>query len=262
MLVFIVPIKSKQLAKDWQSVSTLFERCLKSICNQTNPDFYVFVICNDRPEISFTHPQVTYLEREFSPFENNWQNRNLDRLRKVALGLVHARPLNPSHIVCVDADDCINRHLTTFVQQNPQAPGWYFSKGYVYQEGSQLIRLMRKGFDRYSSTSNIIRTDLFQLPPNFTETDCLQPITTPHPYLKTLFDGYRHREIIATLARQDTHLKPLPFPGGIYTRNGENVYFGISDQNRKISLKSRLMRLKSLLDFRWVSPSIRQNFGL
>jgi hypothetical protein len=263
MLVFIIPIKSKKLSQSWKTVSSLFERCVKSICNQTTNNFQVIVVCNEKPEIEFTHPQITYIERDFPMIDTEWRTKELDRTRKIITGLIHAQTFKqPSHIMFVDADDCVSNRLADFVAGNPQSNGWYFKKGYMYQDGSKNIRIMRKGFHEYCGTSNIIRYDLFDLPTNFDENECLKERADENKYIKNIFDSYRHRDIAGTLAGKGANIAPLPFPGGVYIRNNENIYFGVDDQGRKLSLKSRLLRMKAVLDSRWMTKSLRNEFGL
>jgi hypothetical protein len=262
MLVFIIPIKSKKLSQSWKTVSVLFERCVKSICNQTVKDFQVIVVCNEKPEIEFTHPQITYIERDFPMINTDWKTKELDRTRKIVTGLIHAQKLKPSHIMFVDADDCVSNRLAEFVARNSQFNGWYLKKGYMYQDGNKSMQIMRKGFHNYCGTSNIIRYDLFNLPENFDESECLKERADDNEYIKHIFDCYRHRDIIKTLTHKGAEIEPLNFPGGVYIRNKENIYFGVDDQGRKISLKSRLLRMKAVLDSRWLTKSLRNEFGL
>lgn len=263
MLIFIIPIKSKKLSQSWETVSSLFERCVKSICNQTLNNFQVIVVCNEKPEIEFTHPQITYLERDFPLIINTEsKTKELDRTRKIVTGLIYAQTLKPSHIMFVDADDCVSNRLAEFVARNRQSNGWYFKKGYMYQDGSKIMRIMRKGFHNYCGTSNIIKYDLFDLPANFHENECLKEKLDENEYIKHIFDCYRHRDIIGTLAQKRANIEPLPFPGGVYIINNENTYFGVDDRGRKISLKSRFLQMKAVLDNRWLTKSLRNEFGL
>ncbi|MBW4688737.1 MAG: glycosyltransferase family 2 protein [Komarekiella atlantica HA4396-MV6] len=255
MLVFIVPVKSKYVSTSWETVSKLFERCVKSICNQTINDFRVIVVCNEKPEIEFSHPHITYIEHNFELQGKDWKSKQLDKLSKFTTGLIYARQLNPSHVMCVDADDCVSKYLAEFVNSKPQANGWFIKKGYIYNEGSKLIRVMRKGFDQYCGTSNIIRYDLYNVP------EMVSAIYDKE-YTQYIFNSYRHRDITSTLAKKGTPLEPLPFPGAVYIKNGENVYFGVANKNKALPLKSRLLRMKALLDYRWLVQSTHEEFSL
>jgi glycosyltransferase involved in cell wall biosynthesis len=255
MLAFIVPLKSKKTCTSWENVSRLFERCVKSICHQTTDNFQVIVVCNEKPEIQFTHHKITYIEQEFPLPSTDLYSKDMDRTRKVITGFLYAQKIKSSHIMCVDADDCVSKHIAKFVNSYPQADGWFFKQGYVYYENSQLIRIMRKGFDSYCGTSNIVRTDLYQIPETLNESDEIE-------YRELIYNHYRHREIIGTLAKKGATLASLPFPGAIYTCNGENIYHGVKEFKKKINLKIRLLRIKALFDSRWINASLRDEFQL
>ena len=55
MLVFCIPLRSKEVSKDWNKVSLLFNRTLESIYNQTNANFKVFVACHQIPTLNQTY---------------------------------------------------------------------------------------------------------------------------------------------------------------------------------------------------------------
>ncbi|MBW4562835.1 MAG: glycosyltransferase family 2 protein [Mojavia pulchra JT2-VF2] len=256
MLVFIIPLKSKRISKSWKAVSGLFERCVKSICNQTTNKFRVIVVCNEKPNIEFEHPHITYIEHDFSLPGSDYKSKELDRTRKILTGLIYARNFNPSHIMCVDADDCVSKHLAEFVSCNPHSCGWLIKKGYIYSDGSRLIRIMRKGFDRYCGTSNIVKYDLYDIPQYLEDVDYEQ-------YTNIIYNYYNHREIAYTLSKKGLIIETLPFIGAVYYVNhGENIYYGVENKNGKIPLKVKFLRVKSLFDYRWLTNSLRDDFGL
>ena len=164
MIVFIIPVKSKQAATSWTELCKLFERCLRSVCSQTSPDFQVVVVCNERPEIEFHHSQVDYLDIDFPIPQASYNARVDDRAKRVVAGLLAVRNLCPSHIMSVDADDCISRQIAAFVSQHKDANGWYVNSGYEYEEGSNKISIRRKDFHKICGTCNIINYQLFNLP--------------------------------------------------------------------------------------------------
>ena len=254
MLVFIVPLKSSKVSTSWNSVCQLFERCVKSICNQTSKDFRVIVVCHEKPQINFTHSHVEYIEVDFPIPTSKYDSKEKDRTRKILTGLINAKKLNPSHIMFVDADDCLNRKIAEFVNLNSQANGWFVKKGYLYRNGMNSVRLMRKGFDQYCGTSNIIRYDLFGINQTKVEDEIVEKI----------HNNYRHREIKDTLAQKGAVLEPLPFAGAIYViGNGENIYYeNAGIQKKSMSFKTKLLRMKALLDNRLLTKSFRNEFGL
>lgn len=216
MLVFIIPIKSSKIAKSWTELSKMFERCLRSICNQTSSEFHVMVVCHEKPQINFYHPQVQYIEVNFPIPSSDYTEKMEDRAQKVAAGLLAAQDLQPSHIMSVDADDCISNQLAAFVNQNKQSNGWYMETGYEYEEGSSKIIVKKENFYKVCGTSNIINYRLLTIPEKMLPSGQLtgyDRFLSGHPLAK------------GDLAARGMPIQPLPFPGTIYVRDkvGESV---------------------------------------
>lgn len=216
MLAFIIPLKSAKISSSWDYVCKLFERCLKSTCHQTNPHFRVIVVCNEKPEIEFHHPNVHYLQVEFSaPKENNRIASGLaDKGRKVLSGLIEAQKFSPTHTMSVDADDCVSSRLAEYISQHPQENGWFFQKGYKYLNNTDFLYIKRREFYRQTGTANILRYDLNDIPEN--------------PEFNRGCGYYlfhiNHQDLKGIMAKQGTPLKPLPFPGAVYViGSGENM---------------------------------------
>jgi hypothetical protein len=216
MLVFIIPIKSSKVAKSWSDLCAYFERTLRSVCNQTSSTFHVIVVCNEKPSINFHHPQVTYLEVDIPIPEPNYTSKMEDRAKKVAIGLLAAQDFQPTHIMPVDADDCISNQLAAFVNQNQQDNGWYMESGYEYEEGSRKIIVKKENFYKVCGTCNIINYRLLTMPEKTLDYDRLMGydrFLSGHPLAK------------GDLAERGTPIQPLPFMGTIYIRDmiGESV---------------------------------------
>ncbi len=243
MLVFVVPLKSPQASKSWQLVTQLFERCVKSLCNQTSPNYRVIVVCNERPRIKFHHPNITYIEVNFPPANESdpISIGHTDKGRKILKGLIHAQAFSPSHTMAVDADDCVSKHLAEFVHKNQNGHGWFINKGYKYQNGSDIIYIKRSHFYKMCGTCNILKYDLNQLPEN-------PEYNRGYGYYKFYID---HEKVRETLTQKGTPIKPLPFPGAVYiVATGENLYYG----STKLTF--------NILNRKFLNPSIQEEFGL
>jgi hypothetical protein len=251
MLGFVIPLKSKKVSQSWESTSKLFERSIKSVCNQSESEFRVIVVCHEKPDIEFVHPNVTYIEVNYPVPTQDYKSKKLDREQKTAIGIIESRNLNLSHIMVVDADDCISRHLAKFVSLNRESYGWFINKGYSYKDRSKLIKIIRKGFDRYCGTSIIIRADLYNFPIDKNEDELGD----------YMYRFYEHRQIRSTLTERGTPVDSLPFVGAVYIEHGDNNYLG-KHNSSIISLKSRISRAKSYFDYRLLTTKIRQDFSL
>jgi hypothetical protein len=214
MLVFVVPLKSCSVTKSWDYVSRLFERSLRSACAQTSPQFKVIVVHHEKPEIGFSHPAVIYLGVDFHvPGFNDRTAQNRDKYRKLAAGFIAARELHATHVMELNADDCVSNRLAEWVRQHPQTPGWFFERGYFYRDGTRRIYRKAGEFYQWCGTSNIIRYDLLRLPER-REIESADSRFFGHFWLKE------------KIAVSGAALMPLPFPGAVYvqTKSGEATH--------------------------------------
>lgn len=256
MLVFVIPLKSPKVAKSWSYVSGLFERCLRSVCNQSAAEFHAIVVCHERPQIDFSDPRVSYIDVDFAVPDSLLNSLHRDKRRKVLTGLIRAREYRPSHVMIVDADDCVSRRLSEFVGRNPRSHGWYIENGYVYQDGSERILFKGQNFYRWCGTCNIVRYDLLDLPP-----------TPDDP--RTVLLPFGHAQVKETLAVRGTPLAPLPFPGAVYvnSKHGEGTFARrtffskLKDAPRAVFHAPKLALL-NLFESEPLTDSIRAEFGL
>jgi hypothetical protein len=236
MIVFLIPLKSKQVSQDWKHVSTLFERCVRSIVNQTSENFRVVIVCHERPEIQITHPSIHYVEVDFPPpkldseYAISFGLMEKDKNQKMWLGLNYADRLNPSHVMFVDADDCVSCRIADFVSHNPDNDGWFIDSGYVYKDGSDRIFYKKKNFHLMNGTSAIIKYALVK-------NESMNSIDVDW---STSF----HQHVVNVMEQKKNPLLPLPFPGAVYiVENGENIW---ADQGKSVKLESKLAFLKNL----------------
>lgn len=251
MLVFVIPVKSPLVSKSWNRFSKLFERCIQSVCNQTSPDFRAIVVCNEKPHTQFNHPHIQYIEVDFLPpnldsasYGQARGSGDADKAKKILTGLAYAEKFQPSHIMVVDADDCVTKYLAEFVNQNSQDDGWYLQKGYVYEEGRNFIYLNLKNFNQSCGSSVIIKYNLSNL----------------------LFSDLNYYDHNNHVLQNGIILNPLPFPGAIYSIKNEENQFMKREQTKQLKKKegSLIFFIRKAIKYRplIITKSIRNNFGL
>lgn len=244
------------MSGSWNLVCKLFERTLRSTCNQTSSDYQVIVVCHEKPQVSFDTSQVTYLQVNLPLPGADYASKEKDKMLKMQHGLLHAKAINASHVMFVDADDCVSQHLAQFVAQNPNENGWFLGRGFDYQENFRLLRVRHRNLHLRTNTSHVIKLDL------------LEPEMKLHPdEVKRGDCVLYHIDTAAILKQRGTPLKLLPFRGVIYiTDNGENMWW--SQQNiasKNNGIQSILAALKSSYQSFITQPvtdSIRDEFGL
>ena len=232
MLAFIIPLKSSQVSGSWNLVCKLFERTLRSVCNQTSSEYHVIVVCHEKPDIAFNSDKVTYIQVNFPLPSNEYVSKERDRRLKVQAGLLKAREIEASHIMVVDADDCVSKYLAEFVNQDPDHNGWFINRGYDYQEDAGVLHLRNKNLHLRTGSSHIVRLDLLALEMN------LSP-----DQIKISNCVLNHVDTARILKERGTPLTPLPFRGVIYiTDNGENIWWGQDSINKVgISFKQKIL---------------------
>lgn len=246
MLVFILALQSPETSKDWLHISRMCERTLRSVCAQTSTDFRVFLVCNTRPEIGFTNPHLTIIERNFPIPAANSSDRMKDKWSKLKVGLVAARHLAPAHIMLMDADDCVHRGLAEHVTRHPDAIGWSFDVGYFCDEGSHWL-YRTTDFSRFCGSSAIIRLSAEDFPESETE---------PEGRYFILANG--HSVIKEYMIKRGSPLQTLPFAGAVYmTNTGEN-YTGV----RMGGWQGKRHMLKKMWAARPLTAGIRSEMGL
>ncbi|GMN11450.1 hypothetical protein MTsPCn9_09430 [Croceitalea sp. MTPC9] len=259
MLAFVVPVKSKAVTSDWNKFSQLLERTLKSICNQTDSNFKVVVVCHEIPETTFSHQNLHYVQVDFEPpipndFESSksfYKAKEMDKGKKILLGVEYAsKEFKTDYIMTVDSDDYVSKNISTFVNNSSgHIPGWYIKNGYIHVEGRKFLVKTFK-FNHLCGSSIIVKPELVRYFIGINST--------------FYFD---HR---LTILNTNIALQKVPFPAGIYdVGNGENIF--MSFQNVKsfgqhgnwISLKGlkRLyFRLKNYR-FRFITRGLRKEFN-
>lgn len=258
MLVFIIPLKSAKLSSSWERVCQLLERTVKSVCNQTSSHFKVLIVCHEKPELSFVDPRVSYLSVDL-PLPSDYEGKEKDKMSKMLLGLREARSLNPSHIMFVDADDCVSNRLVEFVDKNIDKNGWFIEEGYEYREDIQNLKYRKKGLHLRTNTSHIIKIDLLD-----------SALTIKLDEVKRENFILNHRDTANILKSRGTPLEKLPFPGIVYiTDNGENMWWSqsniselVKDYTWRDKLKVYLGKVYQKLLTRPLTPAIQAEFCL
>jgi len=259
MIVFIIPVKSQQVSGSWEQFSKLFERTLKSVSNQTNPNFKIIVVCHEKPLTQFTHPNLEYIHVDFEPPQLATAEKSKhdglkeeDKSKKIQAGIAHSEQYNPDYLMVVDADDCISNTIVAFVkaQKDKNIPGWYSKKGYIYREGDRFISLNKENFNTLCGTCIIIKPE----------------------YMPNIFQRVPHLLFVhkTTDFANGASLEPLPFPAAIYSMaNGEN-HFMNNDMIKNLnsgsvfSLKTLRSIFRKLKKYRPkpVSGALKREFGI
>lgn len=258
MLTFVIPVKSKSVSSDWTNFSQLFEKTLKSICNQKDSNFKVVVVCHETPEINFSHENLHFIHPDFEPPSKEnispktyLTNQRIDKGNKIKLGVAYAsKELNADYVMLVDSDDLVSNNVATFVNNNGNdLPGWYVGKGYLNFKWKNIIVATKK-FNYLCGSCIIIKPNLIE-----------------HFFDKGKIDLYFDHRL--TSLNSNIELKRVPFCAAIYNiGNGENIYMSFQKVKKfnnhwKGIYMQGLKRLYGKFrnyHFRFITPKFRAEF--
>lgn len=220
ILTFIIPVRHPDNASNWQQVKDNLQEAIRSISQQDIDGWKAVIIANSGADLPTMPPgfSVKWVDFEPNPLyrqgtadkETFNEAVRKDKGYRVLAGMLHAGEMG--HVMIVDDDDFVSKHLTSFVAKNPAANGWYIRDGYVWPtEGRLLYRV--SNFSRICGTSHIIRADLYKLPLTIEAAD--------ESYIKRTLGS--HIFMHGHLDSIGYPLAPLPFIGAVYrTAHPEN----------------------------------------
>lgn len=236
MIFFVIPLRSKYSSKNWHNVNLLFNNTIKSVYNQTDPDFKILVAIHDLPDLTFkVDDRVEFLKMNYE-VPKNLDQQMLDKYYKKRYLMKRVKELGGGYVMMVDADDYISNRIAEYVNKNKHQNGYFMNNGYEFDSKNKYMQKAPR-FYKLCGTSSII---------NYKETDLPEDISfqgykwlnrdRPNEYI---FD-YGHTMWATLMFNQNRPLKPLPFRGAVYVINsGENH----SQFSSNISKKRKLFRL-------------------
>jgi hypothetical protein len=255
MMTFVIPVKSKTVSSNWTYFSSLVNRSINSICNQSKSNFKVLVVCHEIPKTNFENDsRVEFLKVKFAPpiLKNNADDRWLkeaDKGKKLKFGAEYSATLGAEYMMTVDSDDCISNKISEYVFKNSDdsIPGWYVKQGYLYPEGKKYAYLNLKNFNHVCGSGVIIKPELIDL-----------------MYGDNFWFKHERSQLENGLS-----LLPLPFTGAIYSiLNGTNIRLDNKEIKKRTSfnpskLKSIQTLIRRLLKYRIIPTLfIKNKFSL
>ena len=243
ILTFIIPVRHQDNAHDWHLLKDRLAQTIGSISSQDTEGWKAVIVANhgaDLPEL----PKHFDVKRvDFPPNQLHSQGNadkelfrdafRIDKGRRVLAGMLHAGEMG--HVMIVDDDDFVSRHLTSFVRAHSKENGWYLKNGLVWGEGGNLL-YRHNDFSHLCGTSHIVRSDLYRLPATIEAADetYIRRMLGSHIFIQKYLDGV------------GTPLAPLPFIGAVY-RTGH-----VGAHSRSKGIVSEYLLRKSLLRRPWL----------
>ncbi len=250
MLVFVIPLRNPETAQSWERCNALCQQTVRSALAQTDSNVRVIVTCKD-----FTpdgdDDRLIVLRQPFPTPARTWEDQHRDKYRKIAHALVTARRFAPCYVMKLDADDLVSRHLSAAVHAAGHQPGYYLPLGYLWSEGSRVVRPV-DNFHHYCGSSNVIWCQANDLPSSVDDDMSRFNILR-----------FGHNITVEEFAKLGTPLMPLKIRSAIYRKTGENITAHLEmagTVHNKPNWKYHIGQLLKLAELRPLTPAIRRNF--
>jgi hypothetical protein len=133
MIIFIIPLISKQVSSNWDLTTKLLQGTLDSIANQSDQNFKVIISCHEIPNVQLKQnsERLSFLQMEYAPLEElNRSSGMHDKGIKCCHALKSLENCDFSYCMVVDADDRLHKNLVSFLNSEQNVDGWIIDKGY------------------------------------------------------------------------------------------------------------------------------------
>lgn len=255
----VIPLKSKAVSNDWNSVCRALQNTLRSIAGQSHTDYQVQVVGHEAPEIDWPKSNVRRFHQLEIPIpditgDGGFQEREsfdriLDKNRKIVRGMQLLESDDITHWFYLDADDLVHRDFVkTILEFNPPH-GAILDQGYLYFQDVQRFAATDQ-LSKLCGSTSVLNAEPISVPAGLERED-LNKIPWCR-YSHFSMDQY-FQEYFQTAPT------PIPHPMIAYVLgHGDNC----SDEFRKRPVARLKSWLKPYLTGRAVDRDFRQNFAI
>lgn len=171
-LGIVIPLKSKQVSKNWQVTCDNLQSTVRSIECQTDQDFESVVVGHECPDFlngSGLKTRFVVFD-EFPPpvhrddESENQMNFEADRCSKILKGIIYlsSERTEISHWFALDADDLIRKDFVEVLKSYGEFDSAILNNGYFYFKNTGIVN-RESEFSAYCGSSAIIPDKFFSL---------------------------------------------------------------------------------------------------
>jgi len=258
----VVPLKSRQVAKNWSVTSRNLQATVNSILAQDSNAYSAVVVGHDVPDffndIYYKNSKCKFLfYDDFSPpvvDQNESENQlkyEFDRCTKILRGVMYLKESSPSitHWFALDADDLIHDNFITILNGYKKYRAIILDNGYFYFKNTGIIN-KSKEFSAYCGSSAIISDQYFNIP----------DVVDKKSYRMTPFGAISHVHMKNRMLNEGRSVAVPDEYLIMYVRgNGENIS---SDAYCDTIYKKFKRYIKMLLRIRFVGREVKVHFGI
>lgn len=275
-IVFLIPIASRRVVKDWPLACSYLRQTLNSIFNSSNGNFCVVVAGHEAPGFDLPpDSRLKFLSLEHplpSQNDGHWTAAVRDKMIKLAAAWHYAKSAwNPQYAMKVDWDDLISSRLVDWLVAAKNEAGYRITQGWIWRSRSRYFIQHTEQFDRFCGTCLIIRSDLADKVGPFLHScdgaklneaglrleasDAYSLIPGAEPGTLLLNDSHIRAE--AQFAYLGQKLANVPFNAAVYCIGHGNNLSGLF--HRTHSLRMLLGRIRRT---RLITANLRREFQL
>eukprot|EP01037_Dinobryon_pediforme_P009578 gene9578-9655_t len=238
-IYFVMPLKSRKVARDWGHVVALFDDTIAAILSQTLQDIHVVVACHERPESRFIDdPRLQFVPVTYEA-PTTIAEQTQDKQTKIRILVENICRRGGGYIVMMDADDLVSKHLAAYIKADNNRRGYSLDLGYILNARRKQIRQVRN-FSKHCGSCAVF----------YLEAD---DILTADTGIIGRIATSSHLGYADAAAACNRKLQPVPFPAMIYIRHhGENLSVRSRSRFKLTQMRNRLFQV-----IRGVLPSPR-----
>lgn len=278
MIIFAIPLRARETANDWNGVLCRFQRTIKSIFNQTNPEFRCIVACNQVPKMDAEYDErLEFIALPDMPIPQTWLEMARDKFWKLTMIAIRIHeileeqesPESGIYVMPVDADDLLSCRIAQHCVAFPNEHGFVSRDGYVWNCGKPFFRIHKEMYT-YCGSCNIIKMYLDDLP----ETCPALPELCHDQETAAVLNArypirFDHNVVVERYKKEGRPFSFLPFRSTVYIRDtGDNISMiaAVSgkSQDRKRDRFHPVAFLRSINIFKMkpITGYIKREFGM
>jgi len=255
-LGIIIPLKSKQISKNWLTTSQALKATLNSILQQSVDKYEVVVCGHDKPDFleDTTYQSINFVTTIIpAPDRNspNFSHRDLiiDKNTKIAIGVKFIKPRNMDYWYQLDSDDLLHRDFVKIVQKIDGKAGAIIEGGYIIYNALNRA-ITTDEMSQYCGSTSILADKYVSIPEQFDEESIKQLPWANYPHM-AMHNFFKHE---LQQPFESIHEKVL----GYVLATGDNI----SDKWRDSPIKALKAYLKPLIKGRKITTEIIKQFSM
>jgi hypothetical protein len=165
-----IPLKAKNIAKNWQVACNALEATLRSILQQSDDDYKVVVVGHDCPDFLLQNQnnKIRFKQAEFAePDRSNVNFSTLDLINdkrlKIISALVELQHEDLSYIYQLDSDDLLHIDFIKTIKSVKNQSGIILRHGYLYYQSAQRY-IATDELDQLCGSTVVIAKDAIDFP--------------------------------------------------------------------------------------------------